>query len=122
VTWIAVDGEPEDAAPTVLGKMGRLGSFYKMLLDPTQLLSARVGFDRAAQIAILDSTGRLRYRGPMDDDLEKPQRSYLREALEAVVAGVPVPLHQVEPKYGCEYSQPPSCDAETLSPKTSTGS
>jgi hypothetical protein len=109
VAWIAVDGEPEDLVGDVRIKMGRLQTFVQMLLDPTQRLSARVGFDRAAQVAVLDATGRVRYRGSIDDDYEKPKRSYLEEALAAVLAGTEVPLPETAPVYGCRYSEAPVC-------------
>jgi hypothetical protein len=119
VHWIAVDGEPTDSPEAVLDKMVKVGAFYRMLLDPSQRLSQRLGFDQAVQIAILDGHGYLRYRGPIDDDLEKPTRSYLREALEAVLAGTPVPEAEERPAvYGCAYSAPPDCDDPAASPGT----
>jgi hypothetical protein len=109
VVWIAVDGEPSDERKAVLAKMVEIGSFQKMLLDPDQRLSAKVGFDRAAQVAVLDADGRLRYRGSIDDDYKKPTRSYVREALAAVSEGREPALAETKPVYGCAYSQEPVC-------------
>jgi hypothetical protein len=109
VEWYAVDGEPSDEPEAIREKMGRIGSFQKMLVDPTQRLSAKVGFDRAAQIAVLDATGHIRYRGSIDDDYKQPTRSYVAEALAAVVDGGAVPVPETLPVYGCAYSQEPVC-------------
>jgi hypothetical protein len=112
VIWVAVDGEAEDGTGDILDKMGRLQSFYRMLLDPEQRLSARLGFDRATLVAVLDASGRVRYRGSIDDAYETPKRSYLEEALEAVVGGRNPAVPETQPVYGCEYSGPPSCPVE----------
>lgn len=54
---------------------------------------AACGVDRTPQVVVLDGDLRLRYRGRIDDQyriggsLPKPTRSYLREAVEAVLAG-----------------------------------
>jgi hypothetical protein len=113
IAWVAVDGEAEDEPAGILDKMGRIQAFYGMLLDPEQRLSARLGFDRATLVVVLDGAGRLRYRGAIDDSYESPKRSYLEEALEAVVAGREPATAETEPVYGCEYSGPPSCPVET---------
>jgi hypothetical protein len=109
VAWIAIDGEPEDTREEVLAKMGRLGSPYKMLFDPDQQVLARLGFDQAALVAVLDGNGRLRYRGSMDDDYLEPKRSYLEEALRAVVEGGDLAVAETPAIYGCEFSRPPAC-------------
>ncbi len=117
VVWIGVAGEPTDTSSAVLDKMTFLRSFYEMLLDPYQRLCTRLGFDRAAVLAVLDGDGYLRFRGNVSDDLKDPQRNYLLEVLPAIVAGTKPPLEETDLAYGCEFSDPQPCpDAELLTP------
>jgi hypothetical protein len=48
------------------------------------------------------------FRGAFDDDLKRPTRTFLPEAIEDVVAGRPVAqaLRPV-PGYGCPFGEPP---------------
>jgi hypothetical protein len=117
VAWVGVAGEPSDTARGVLGELTRLGATYGMLLDPYQRLSARLGFDRAAVLAVLDGDGYLRFFGNPSDDLKDPQRNYLLEVLPAIVAGHRPPLERTDLAYGCEFSDPEPCpDEELLTP------
>ena len=117
VAWIGVAGEPSDTAGAVRGGMRSLDAFYGMLLDPYHRLSQRLGFDRAAVLAVLDGDGYLRFRGNVSDDLKTPQRNHLLEVLPAIVAGTPPPMAETELAYGCEFTDPQPCpDDEVLTP------
>ena len=80
---------------------------YFLLLDPTQRLCRQLGFREAAQFAVVDANGTLRFRGTFDDDLKHPTRTYLPEALDAVLGGrdpwQPPPPAE---KYGCPFGAP----------------
>jgi len=121
VTWIGVAGEPTDTGSGVLHHMASIRAFYKMLLDPYQRLCTRLGFDRAAVVAVLDADGYLRFRGNVTDDLKKPLRNYLAEVLPAVVAGERPPVAETELSYGCEFSAPGPCPDEELLPPPESG-
>lgn len=112
VGWLALDGEPTDTRDLIRRYMGRLGSFYRLLRDPKQRVTQRLGLNAAVQVAIIDSHGVLRYRGSVDDAYEASEvkRQYLAEALEALVAGKEPPLAETEKVYGCEFSDPASCE------------
>ncbi len=93
---------------------------YGMLYDPTQRLCRQLGFREAAQFAIMDANGQLRYRGTFDNDLKKPTETWLPPALEDVLAGrAPAqPLRPV-PGYGCPFGIPPKdcpVDEPTIPP------
>jgi hypothetical protein len=107
VTWVAIDGEPTDTVEGIHVRMKEVGAFYDVLLDPTQALSRRMGFDRAAIVAVLDAEGRLRFRGNPSDRLKDPKRWFLNEVLADVVAGKEPSITHAEPTYGCEFSPPP---------------
>jgi peroxiredoxin len=115
VVWVGVAGDAADSTEAVVEKMVALRAGYKMLLDPAQKLCRRVGFREATHVAVLDADGYLRYRGTIDDDLKKPTRSYLAEALAAVTEGraPDVAEHDVE-GYGCAFGEPAEdCPAGT---------
>lgn len=116
VRWYGVAGEPTDTPGSVRGGMKEISAFYEMLLDPYHRLSARLGFDRAAVLAVLDGDGYLRYRGNISDDLTAPERNYLLEVLPAIVAGERPPFTETELAYGCEFSDPQPCPDDELDP------
>ncbi len=123
VEWVAIDGEPLDRPADVLRAMGRTYAYYKMILDPQQRLIRQLGLFQAAQTAILDAEGRLQYAGAIDDDYEGGKGAYFREALEAVLAGQPVPEPRREGFYGCAFGDPASCqeyEEEAPAGETST--
>jgi len=114
VAWIGVAGEPEDTPGWVRSRMQDIGAAYPMLLDPYHRLSQRLGFDRAAVLAVLDGDGYLRFRGNISDDLRTPKHNYLLEVLPAIVAGTQPPRAETELAYGCEFSDPKPCPAAEL--------
>ncbi|MHC5010448.1 MAG: redoxin family protein [Planctomycetota bacterium] len=113
VAWVAVAGEPDDEPGAIRDLVTELRAPYPVVLDPTQKLCARLGFDRASVLAILDADGYVRWRGTQGDDLASPTRDYLREALRTITAGGLPEEAEVEPAYGCAFSTPPE-DCEDL--------
>ncbi|HXK03344.1 MAG TPA: thioredoxin family protein [Verrucomicrobiae bacterium] len=72
---------------------------FPLLLDPQQILVRHVGATITPQAAILSPDGRLLYLGPIDNRVvdfgkARPQatEAYVREDLDAVLAGRPVPV------------------------------
>jgi hypothetical protein len=129
VTFVAIAGDPKDTpekvASTLMGswaepkraeKASNRGlPMYGMLLDPSQRLCRQLGFREATQFAVVDANGNLRYRGTFDDDLKKPTKAFLPEALEAIVDGRSPerPLRLVS-GYGCPFGAPLlDCPVET---------
>ena len=101
--YVAIDADPDDDAGEVLSKMGRLYAFYKMLLDPEQTTAARLGGRTAGEVVVLDANLRVRYRGAIDDDFEKPKRFYLMEVLKSLEDRRPVAPPVETPGYGCPF-------------------
>jgi hypothetical protein len=54
---------------------------------PAAALSKALGAQTTPEAFLFDGQGRLVYRGAVDDGGEKPGRLYLRDALEAMLAG-----------------------------------
>lgn len=79
---------------------------FRMLADTNLELVKKYGLDRLSQAAVLDRQWNLKYKGPIDDQLSlgnslpKPNNHYLRDALNAVLAGK-TPEKESVPAVGC---------------------
>ncbi len=80
---------------------------FPVLLDQDGALADRVGATHTPSVAILDRNGILCYRGAIDNNKRPDERgrvAYAEEALEALLAGRPVP--QAETKaFGCSIKR-----------------
>lgn len=79
------------------------------LWDETQEVAAAYGATVTPEVFVLDGDGKLRYRGAPDGDHGDPAQdaAWLREALEATLAGVPAeqPITQAQ---GCSIKWRPA--------------
>jgi len=80
---------------------------FPVLLDPKQVLVKLTGATTIPEAAVLSSSGDLLYRGRIDNRVEdfdkrRPEATEfdLRDAIEAVLAGKPVP-HPRTKAFGC---------------------
>lgn len=75
---------------------------FPYLHDETQQVARAYGAERTPEIFLLDAELRLRYHGAPDDNYDDSQASlpYLRNALDAVLAGRTPPLADTPP-VGC---------------------
>ena len=74
-----------------------------VLLDGEQRVAELYQAETTPHIFVIDQAGILRYRGAVDDVTFRkrtPERFYLKEAVEAVLAGKPPPSADT-PAYGC---------------------
>jgi thiol-disulfide isomerase/thioredoxin len=78
-----------------------------VLLDPNQVLAKKYAATTTPEVVLIDQTGSISYRGRIDDlYVSLGQRRYearehdLRDALDAVIAGRPVPV-AVTQAVGC---------------------
>lgn len=109
VRWIAVAGEPLDTRERLREQKLRFGSPYRVLRDPEQALCRLLGFDSASATALFDEDGVLVYRGPLDDDFVHGKGEFLRQAIDALLAGGPVQPAERPSTYGCLFNDPASC-------------
>jgi peroxiredoxin len=72
------------------------------LLDADQTVARALGALTTPHVFVLDAEHRLRYRGAPDGDHQDPSQgaSWLRGAVDAVLAGEPVPRAETPPR-GC---------------------
>ena len=112
VVWLAVCS----SAP---GKQGHYGAddwnrilaeqgsaATALLLDPDGQVGLAYGAKTTPHLFVIDAAGTLVYDGAIDDNPSTDSadiagaRAYVAEALDAVLAGTPVPVAQTKP-YGC---------------------
>ena len=64
---------------------------YPYLVDSTQEIAKAYGAQVTPHVFLLDTEGKVKYRGRIDDSLKEPVQSHdLKDALDAVGAGKPV--------------------------------
>ena len=68
---------------------------FPYLHDPTQEVARAYGAEHTPEVFVFDQSGVLRYHGSIDDNFRDPKavkNHYLRDALDAVLAGQMPPL------------------------------
>ena len=76
---------------------------FPFLHDESQEVAKAYGAERTPEVFLFDSERKLVYHGAIDDNYEYPEQvkvRFLREAVEAVLAGDTVPTEQTPP-VGC---------------------
>ena len=78
------------------------------LHDASQDVARAYGAQTTPDVFVLDASGRLRYRGAPDGDYEDPNAgaAWLRDALDAIIAGAEPPRAQTPP-LGCSIKWKP---------------
>ena len=82
--------------------MIRPPAVFPFLYDETQEIAEAYGAARTPEVFVFDADHRLAYRGAPDSDHKEPASAqpYLRDALEAVLAGND-PRERETPAVGC---------------------
>ncbi len=107
VAFLLINSNPQDDRARVQAEAREFGIEIPVLLDDAQLVGQAMGFERTAEVFVIDTDGwRLRYRGALDDrvsyETQRPQavNHYLVDALDAMLAGDPIARQQTEAE-GC---------------------
>lgn len=107
VLFYAVQAEPRTADSEVAKYAREYRYSFPLLLDPKQNLVKLTGATITPQAAIVSPDGKVRYLGRIDNravdfgvQRPRPTEQDLREALDAVLAGKPVP-HEHTKSIGC---------------------
>jgi len=112
VVWLSVCSSapgkqghyPADEWNRILAEQGSAAT--ALLLDPDGQVGLAYGAKTTPHLFVVDAAGNLVYDGAIDDRPSTDPadipgaRSYVSEALDAVLAGAPVPVAQTKP-YGC---------------------
>jgi thiol-disulfide isomerase/thioredoxin len=113
VVFVSVNVGPEDTIVEMAQQALDFGVPFPVVKDVDGSVAAAVGARRTPEVVVLDKEGAIRYRGRIDEQYRlggvSPEegRAYLREALEAVLAGDAVEVSETTVD-GCLISPPTS--------------
>jgi peroxiredoxin len=94
---------PDDSFPKMIERAAEKGFNFPYLFDESQEVARAYGALRTPEVFVFDKGRALRYQGAVDDNYEEPaavKTPYLRQALDAVLAGKPAPTPET-PAVGC---------------------
>lgn len=94
---------PDDSFPNMKERARTKGFNFPYLYDETQEIARAYGAERTPEVFLFDNKGMLRYHGAIDDNYDNPAavtKTYLRDALDAVLAGQ-TPATAETPPVGC---------------------
>lgn len=94
---------PDDGFPQMQQRAEEKGFNFPYLHDESQEVATAYGAERTPEVFLFDGDEKLAYHGAVDDNYDDPdavQEAYLRDAIEAVLAGEEPPTSQTSP-VGC---------------------
>ena len=96
------DAYPEDSFPEMQARAAREGFNFDYLFDEDQSVARAYGPERTPEVFLFDAERRLVYHGAIDDsrDERAVASHYLRDAIDAVLAGGQPPVAETPP-VGC---------------------
>ncbi|MFT5431542.1 MAG: peroxiredoxin [Myxococcota bacterium] len=109
VVWLAINSggagrQGHGKAVNIAGRT-RFGLTHAILLDEDGEIGKRYFAKRTPQMFVIDANGVIAYRGALDNtgggDPDDKTTHYLANALDAVVAGKPVPEPRATKAWGC---------------------
>lgn len=95
--------KPEDSMDGMKARAQKLGLTFPYVVDSTSGIAKAFGATKTPEIFLFDANDKLVYYGAVDDNAEEPSKvkqPYLKNALEAVAAGKPVPMAETK-ALGC---------------------
>lgn len=95
---------PEDNLQAMKERAREKGYNFPYLYDAAQASGRAYGVRQTPTVFVLDAERKLAYMGAIDDswgDASQVERDYLRDALDALLAGEKVPVAETRPQ-GCE--------------------
>jgi peroxiredoxin len=94
---------PEDGMDTMQQRAKEAGMKFPYVVDATSSVAKAFGATRTPEAFLFDKNGKLVYHGAVDDNKEDPKavtNPYLKNALDAVVAGTDVAVKETK-SIGC---------------------
>jgi peroxiredoxin len=94
---------PSDSFQSMKKRAAEKSFNFPYLFDETQEIARTYGAQRTPEVFLFDQAGVLRYHGAIDDNYDNPsavKQHYLRDALEALLAGEE-PSVDLTPPVGC---------------------
>jgi thiol-disulfide isomerase/thioredoxin len=102
VKFIFVNANRSEPASEVRQHAQRVGFAFPVYKDPDNVVADRFDAQVTPESYVIDSSGILRYHGSIDDDMNaaRVHTQRLRLALDALLAGKPVPATETK-AFGC---------------------
>ena len=103
VVWLAIDSTSFNTPEKSAAWKQQQAFSFPVLQDPSGMVGHAYGAKTTPHMFVIDASGVLRYAGAIDDDPRGRSPSatnYVQQAVEAVLAGKPVPASSTAP-YGC---------------------
>jgi peroxiredoxin len=102
------DNYPEDSFEAMKARSEEQGFNFDYLYDEDQSVLNAYGAERTPEVFLFDRDRRLVYHGAIDDSREEDEvtERYLRDAIEAVLAGEEPPMSDTPP-VGCTVKRKP---------------
>jgi peroxiredoxin len=96
------DGYPEDSFEEMQKRSREQGFAFDYLYDEPQAVARALASERTPEVFVYDRDRRLRYHGAIDDSRDETavSQQYLRDALDALLAGQDPPVAETPP-VGC---------------------
>ena len=106
-TFVGIYANEEDTLDDVKTYIQKAGYTFPIVKDTTGYLAELLGATMTPQAIVLDTSGTLRYRGPIDDNRyeNRVKHNYLHDALLATHTGDSPPLREA-PAFGCTIHLP----------------
>ena len=101
---------PEDAFAPMQARAKQIGMRFPYVVDGTSDVARAFGASHTPEAFLFDARGRLVYHGAVDDNAQDPSavtQPWLRQAVDAVVAGTPVPTAETK-AFGCSLKLRPA--------------
>ncbi|MEO1496544.1 MAG: redoxin domain-containing protein [Planctomycetota bacterium] len=115
VAVIGVNANRQDSLAELTAYGRRHGVMFPLLKDNHGEVVAALGATRTPEVFVLDRQRRVRYQGRIDDQYDvgvvrdEPQRLFVRDAIESLLAGEPAPVERTE-AVGCLIGAPREAD------------
>jgi peroxiredoxin len=93
VDFLAINSNASETIDEVAAHARESGANYPVLKDPENRVADRMLVERTCEALVIDGHGRLLYRGAIDNQYglsarrDTPEKNYLVDAIEAVLAG-----------------------------------
>ncbi len=107
LTIVGVYANENDSVQDVKAYLAKAEYTFPIVKDTDGSLARHLGATMTPQAHLIDTSGTLRYRGPIDDNryITRVKHEYLKDALRAVLEGKPVPIKEA-PAFGCTIHLP----------------
>ena len=106
-TFVGIYANEEDTLDDVKAYIQKAEYKFPIVKDTAGYLPELLGATMTPQAVVIDTSGTLRYRGPIDDNRyeNRVKHNYLHDALLATHTGDAIPLQET-PAFGCTIHLP----------------